>query len=159
MAEEVVEIELVSPAGSGEWVDEEAKAEKARDTKETEKKKTLEIELVAAFDAAARKRNAFALTESQKKHRVERFEQALKAIAKRMSAQAANHVSDREARSEVRIQVYRGLMLLLNQLGRRQEASAASARRALKWSFGIATISILITTGTLISSGIIPPPF
>ena len=159
MAEEVVEIELVSPAGSGEWVDEEAKAEKARDTKETEKKKTLEIELVAAFDAAARKRNAFALTESQKKHRVERFEQALKAIAKRMSSQAANHVSDREARSEVRIQVYRGLMLLLNQLGRRQEASAASARRALKWSFGIATISILITTGTLIGSGIIPPPF
>ncbi|MCZ6870155.1 MAG: hypothetical protein O7G84_11690 [Gammaproteobacteria bacterium] len=159
MAEEVVEIELVSPAGSGEWVDEEAKAEKARDTKETAKKKTLEIELVAAFDAAARKRNAFALTGSQKKHRVERFEQALKAIAKRMSAQAANHVSDREARSEVRIQVYRGLMLLLNQLGRRQEASAASARRALKWSFGIATISILITTGTLIGSGIIPPPF
>ncbi len=159
MAEEVVEIELVSPAGSGEWVDEKAKAEKARDTKETEKKKTLEIELVAAFDAAARKRNAFALTESQKKHRVERFEQALKAIAKRMSAQAANHVSDREARSEVRIQIYRGLMLLLNQLGRRQEASAASARRALKWSFGIAVISILITTGTLIGSGIIPPPF
>ena len=159
MAEEVVEIELVSPAGSGEWVDEEAKAEKARDTKETQEKKTLEIELVAAFDAAARKRNAFALTESQKKHRVERFEQALKAIAKRMSSQAANHVSDREARSEVRIQVYRGLMLLLNQLGRRQEASAASARRALKWSFGIATISILITTGTLIGNGIIPPPF
>ena len=113
----------------------------------------------AAFDAAARKRNAFALTESQKKHRVERFEQALKAIAKRMSSQAANHVSDREARSEVRIQVYRGLMLLLNQLGRRQEASAASARRALKWSFGIATISILTVTGTLIGSGIIPPPF
>ena len=159
MAEEVVEIELVSPAGSGEWVDEEAKAEKARDTKETEKKKTLEIELVAAFDAAARKRNAFALTESQKKHRVERFEQALKAIAKRMSAQAANHVSDREARSEVRIQVYRGLMLLLNQLGRRQQASAASARRALKWSFGIALVSILTTIGTLIGAGIIPPLF
>lgn len=159
MAEEVVEIELVSPAGSGEWVDEEAKAEKARDTKETAKKKTLEIELVAAFDAAARKRNAFALTESQKKHRVERFEQALKAIAKRMSAQAANHVSDREARSEVRIQVYRGLMLLLNQLGRRQEASAASARRALKWGFGVASMALLGMGITLIATGAVQIPF
>ena len=159
MAEEVVEIELVSPAGSGEWVEEEVKVEKARETKETEEKKSLEIALVAAFDEAARKRNSFALTDSQRKHRVERFEQALKAIAKRMSSQAANHVLDREARSEVRIQVYRGLMLLLNQLGRRQEASAASARRALKWSFGIAVISMLTATATLINSGVIPAPF
>ncbi len=158
MAEEVVEIELVSPAGSGEWVDEEAQAGKVRETKETEEKKSLEIELVAAFDAAARKRNSFAMTDSQRKHRVERFEQALKAIAKRMSAQAANHVSDREARSEVRIQVYRGLMLLLNQLGRRQEASAASARRALKWGFGVAGMGLLGMGITLVATGALQIP-
>lgn len=156
MAEEVVEIELVSPTGSGEWVDEEAKAEKAREKAETAEKKSFEIALVKAFDEAARKRNAFAFTEGQRRNRVERFEQSLKAIAKRMSGQAANHVSDREARSEVRIQIYRGLMLLLNELGKRQQASAATARRMLKWSFGIAAVSMATAAGALMASGMLP---
>ncbi|MEE9254551.1 MAG: hypothetical protein V3U43_06425 [Pseudomonadales bacterium] len=159
MAEQVIEIELVSPAGSGEWIGEQEKVEKKRETKEVEKKKSLEIALVAAFDEAARQRNGWALTELHRTLRVERFDQAVKAIAKRMSSQTANHVSDREARSEVRIQVYSGLMLLLRELGKRQEASAATARRALKWSLGIAAISMLTVTGTLIACGVVPSPF
>ena len=75
-----------------------------------------------------------------------------------MSSQAANHVSDREARSEVRIQVYRGLMLLLNQLGRRQEASALAARRALKWGFGVAGMALLGMGITLVATGALPIP-
>ena len=162
MAEEVVEIELASPAGSGEWqeLDEPAvKQAKEREKKETREKKHLEVALVAAFDQAARKRNAFAFSEKHRAHRLERFEQTLKAIAKRMSSQAANHVADRDARSEVRIQVYRGLMLLLTELGRRQEASAASARRALKWSVGMVATCLLGTGLTLFATGLLPLSF
>ena len=156
MAEEVVEIELTAPAGSGHELDRTIQLVNERDKKETREKKNLEIALVAAFDEAARKRNAFVFSEKHRTLRVERFEQAVKAIAKRMSAEAAKRVSDREVRLEVGVQVYRGLMLLLNELGRRQEASAATARRALKWSLGITTASLAGIGLTLFVTSILP---
>ncbi len=164
MAEQVIEIELAAPAGSGEWQEpdvpsNESKEQRQPEQRENPGKRALEIALVGAFDEAARKRNAFALSEKHRTLRVERFEQALKAIAKRMSSEAANRVSDRKARSEVRIQIYRGLMLLLNELGKRQETSAASARRALKWSIGMVATCLVGTGLTLFATGLLPFSF
>ncbi len=160
MANHIVQIELGTAKSPDAWkLDAKAKAEKALENKAVAKKKRLDVALIATFDEAARMRNAFARTDSLKQQRVERAEQAMKAIAKSVSTRAAKHISDHKARNEVRIRIYRSLMLLLNELGQRQEASAAAARRTLMWSFGIALVSILATIGTLIGCGIIPPLF
>ena len=154
MAEEFVEIELTAPEGSDQ-LDPTIQLVNQRERKEILEKKRLEIAMVAAFDEAARERNRFALSEKHRTLRIEHFEQAVKAIAKRMSAEAARCVTDRDARLEVGAQVYEGLMLFLNELGKRQESSPAR-RRALKWSLGIATASLACIGLTLFVMSILP---
>jgi hypothetical protein len=113
-----------------------------------------EIERLArGFLAAARSRDRFALTERRRRQRQESFERQLKRLIKTVASEAANAVSDRHGRADVRTRIYAAMMILARLAAHDQKRTARRARRLFNWSLATAAMGTAGTVFTLSARG------
>jgi hypothetical protein len=88
----------------------------------------------------------------------ERFAQSVKAIVKKVAADASNPLDDRSARMQVRTQIYADVMLLANAMSKDQLAMIRRHRSRRRWSLALTAVGLLGIAYTLIMNDIIAWP-
>jgi len=114
--------------------------------------------LVAAYLKSARARDRFAFTDKGHMRNRERFAQSLKAIVKKIAADASNPLEDRSARMQVRTRIYGDVMKLANAMSKDQLAMIRWNRIRWRWSLALATVGLLGIAHTLVMNDIVKWP-
>ena len=114
--------------------------------------------LVAGYLKAARVRDRLALTQRARQRRQERFQLALKTLAKGMATEATRTVHERPLRLDIRTRIYGTMMVLARVTSEDHLAVVGRARNTLRWALSIAVLGFAGIVFTVLANGWLAVP-
>jgi hypothetical protein len=136
------------PRASEDAVSDVARREKIARASEIEK----------AYLKAVQARDGYAFTDKTRKRNRERFHQALKALGRKVAADASRAVDDRSARLKIRTQIYADIMQLVSALSRDQLNIKMRARTRVQLSLAVGAAGLLGVVATLVLNDMLTWP-
>lgn len=105
--------------------------------------------LAAGVRRAVRASRRFALTRRGRAKRAHALDREIKQLTKRVAAQAAGQIENRQLRADVRIHVYRAVTSMVGVLVEEQLGDRRRARSRQRWLVG-ALLACLVVLGVLL---------